>query len=274
MIPRSPLLLACLCLPFASQAVDDDLGAFPFKGEIVPYEPVWFLADPGWTTERGINAKFQVSLAFRLVGDPEAKMKSGDVRRDGFYLSYSQTSYWDLHSASKPFIDTSYRPEGWWHQHLGNLAFGGLDAVEFGAGHESNGKGGTESRSLNRLLLRPLAHWNVGGDWLVRASPRAGYYVGDMADNPDMVRYRGYFDLEAGLGSPSGWWTGLRSRIGNEWDRANLQVDVDYPLNSLTEGWMKGFIHVQWYWGWSESLIAYDQKVEQPRLLVGLALTH
>lgn len=268
------LLLLMMCVVLVSA---EDTATKPlfngYASSIFAYEPTWFLCEPGWGSERSTNAKYQISLAFRLFGSPEATPIDGDVRSDGLYFSYSQTSLWDLSSLSKPFIDSSYRPEMWWHEHLTATSRWGLDALESGFGHESNGKDGNDSRSLNRGFIRTLGHWNLDDHWMIRASPRAFIYIGDLSDNPDIARYRGYADLEIGMGRTDGWWTAIRGRIGNEWNRGSMLVDVTYPLDRLANGWFKGYAHAQWFSGWSESLIAYDQHVEQPRFLVGIALT-
>jgi outer membrane phospholipase A len=138
------------------------------RQDILPYERMYFALDPGWTTERPLNAKFQLSLAFRII---EVEGIPADyLRDDGYYGGFVQTTVWDLGGSSKPIIDASYIPEIWWHQGLGSTT-----AIEPGIGHESNGKGDDDSRSLFYGFLRWQQVWR-GDSWAIIADPRLRYY--------------------------------------------------------------------------------------------------
>jgi phospholipase A1/A2 len=128
-----------------------DPGRF-FREHVSAYEPLYFIAG----TESP-NAKFQISFKYRLLNN------NGPLARhvpplSGFHVAYSQTSLWDWEAPSAPFFDSSYRPEvlylaenlirgestNWWR----------LNA-QAGVQHESNGRGGAGSRSLNIAYLQP-----------------------------------------------------------------------------------------------------------------------
>ncbi len=249
-------------------------GRSRFWQRMTAYEPTYLLAEPFPSGGRQGNAKFQFSLAFQIIGRPDGEPQPGDSRADGLYGAFSQTSFWDLAAESSPFYDSSYRPELFWHQGFspGLLLSDGL-GIEGGIGHESNGKPAGESRSLNHLFIRPLIRWDLSDGWWLHLGPRFHIYVGTLEDNPDLPRYRGYANLELSAGIRDGGMALVRGRVGNDWDRGSLQLDLSYPLDRLSGGWVHGFLYLQGFVGWSESLLAYDQLVDQPRVLIGFGLT-
>ena len=249
-------------------------GRSRYWQRISAYEPSYFLVEPVPPESRVLNAKMQLSFAFQLIGDPQFTIVKGDERATGLYGAFSQTSFWDLGAESKPFLDTSYRPEIFWHEGLkpGLIGSDGL-AVDAGFGHESNGRAGTDSRSYNLAFIRPQVRWDLDDDWWVRVAPKIHTYIGSLDENPDIKRYRGYVDLDLTFGIRDGALLTLRGRLGNEADRGSVQADVSYPTDRLTGGWTHGYLYAQTFWGWSENLLAYDQRVEQPRILIGFAIT-
>lgn len=249
-------------------------GRTRFWQRITAHEPTYVLVEPAPPDSREVNVKFQLSLAFQLIGNPEVEPESGDTRPNGLYGAFSQTSFWDLGSDSMPFLDSSYRPELFWHQGFkpGFLGSDGL-ALEIGGGHESNGKDDPDSRSLNHLSIRPIIRWDPDDSWWLEASPRFHWYMPDLSDNPDIAEYRGYADLDVSVGLRDGALINLRGRIGSQWDHGSIQADLSYPLDRISAGWVHGFAYLQAFAGWSENLINYDQRVEQPRILIGIAIT-
>ena len=258
----------------------------PVSGPVVPagrsrywqrisaYEPSYFLLEPAPPGSRVVNAKIQVSFAFQLVGDPQFTIVKGDERANGLYGAFSQTSYWNLGAESKPFLDTSYRPELFWHQGFnpGLLGSDGL-AVDSGFGHESNGRAGEDTRGYNVMYVRPQMRWDMEDRWWFRVATKIQTYVGSLDENPEIKRYRGYGDLDLSFGIRDGALLTMRGRLGEHADRGSIQADLSYPTDRITGGWTHGYLYLQSFWGWSETLVAYDQRVEQPRVLIGFAIT-
>src|SRR5699024_2688125 len=118
------------------------------------------------------------------------------------YLSFSQTSLWDLGELSKPFRDSSYRPRVFYANYaLGKLFDGQLRlGIEAGAGHESNGKDGEDSRSYNMLYARPTLTLGDPDGLRFYVAPLIHNYIADD-ENPDLKHYRGYVDWLVGFGS-------------------------------------------------------------------------
>lgn len=244
-----------------------DTGPLPVELgiDVVPYEPIYVAIDPG-LGDGPLSAKFQVSLAIRLFNP-----KGGEDRNDGLWLAYSQTSLWDLQSESKPFYDSSYRPEAWWHVGLPDHGAASKLGIEPGIGHESNGKGGADSRSINHVFVRCVGQF-TSGDATFFATPRGRIYIEDE-DNPDIADYRGYVDLSGGMRLAGGLGLSATGRIGSGADHGSLLLEATHPLGPWTGGRMSGFLYAQWFAGYSESLLGYDQRSEQPRVLFGYALT-
>jgi outer membrane phospholipase A len=179
------------------------------------------------------------------------------------YLGYSQVSLWDWDKPSAPFYDSSYKPEilyasQWIHRDRWASWF----RLEFQTGfqHESNGRDGAESRSLNIAYVKPtLAFGQTNGLQLLLA-PRAWFYVGDLVDNPDLADYRGYADLRVVMGWNQGLQLSALGRLGKDFDKGSLQLDLTYPLWKVPLLRSSLFLQLQYFTGYGESLLAYNER--------------
>ncbi len=148
-------------------------------------EPIYIVMGSGGT------ARFQLSFKYRMF-DPGSLPVAWFPPLAGLYFGYTQTSIWDVSATSAPFRDTSYRPSFFWQ---GTTRGKGLmpDLWRAGFEHESNGKDGVNSRSINTFFAQPV--WRTGfsdGRSLIFAPKLYGY--SEKANNPDIQRYRGYVD--------------------------------------------------------------------------------
>jgi outer membrane phospholipase A len=229
------------------------------------YEPVYFIAGG----DGGLNAKFQISFRYQLF-DGRGSLARRIPLLDNLYLGYSQTSLWDLHELSSPFRDSSYRPRlfyadydiGGSHDGLWHFGF------ESGFGHESNGKSGADSRSLNSFYARPTL---LFGDPMGRRffiAPTVYSYV-DSSPR-DIYRHRGYVDWEMGYGSKSSWniWMTLRQGTAHF---GSVEANLSYPLSKRSSGNLSGWLLLQYFDGYGESPLDYDQKLRS-QLRLGLAI--
>ena len=71
--------------------------------------------------------------------------------------------------------------------------------------HESNGRDGVYSRSLNIIYLKSRGRFGRVNEPNVTITPRILTYVGDLSDNPDIATYRGHFDFEVAYTDPEHW---------------------------------------------------------------------
>jgi len=233
------------------------------RRHISGYDPIYFAV--GWR-ER-FNARFQFSFKYRVFeSGPPAESWARQVARD-FYFAYTQTTIWDLETFSKPFYDSSYKPTAFL---LRTLV---LDpertwrlTLQAGAQHESNGKGGVDSRSLNIVYLRPTLTLGKPDSLQLTVTPRVWFYALNLDGNPDMKDYRGYGDLRAVVGWAKGVQLSAIGRLGDDREHGSLQIDLTYPMMKLLSGSFSLYLHAQYFTGYGESLLLYNERGDSWRL--------
>jgi outer membrane phospholipase A len=228
-----------------------------FRQHFFPFEPFYFIAG----TESP-NAKFQISLRYQLfIADSWVAKKWSGVTN--FSVAYTQTSLWDWNGPSAPFFDSSYKPEfnyTWLHVDRGRWADWFRLDLQGGLQHESNGKGGADSRSLNLVYLRPTVTFGRVDHFQVSLSPKAFAYLGDLSDNPDLADYRGYVELRTVLGWSDNVQLAATGRVGEGFDHGSLQLDLTYPMWKLPVLRASVFLHAQYFTGYGESLLRYNER--------------
>ena len=229
-----------------------------FEERFSPLDPVYIVF--GWRDE--FHSKFQLSFKYRIIREGGwAASKFGVL--DDLYFGYTQFSLWDMGEKSSPFRDTNYKPGMFYEANFGE---GRLDWMESfglrtGYEHESNGRDGTNSRSLNILYLRPRLVLGDSRKYYFEIAPKAYVYVGNLDENPDIAEYRGYVDLTLRTGYGNGWQISSTFRRGTQDHYGSIQVDATYPLSRIL--FLKdlgGFLQLQYFNGWGESLIDYNEK--------------
>src|SRR5262249_34003941 len=131
--------------------------------------------------------KFQFSFDYRLAtyrwGRPESP-KIFTLR-----LGYTPRSLWGNDAHSSPFYDTSYMPEiaivtdfTRPKEHPFFTWMGSRIAFQ----HESNGRDGNDSRSLNVVYFRPRFILGDIDKWFAVVVPEVQAYVDNLEDNPDL----------------------------------------------------------------------------------------
>lgn len=218
------------------------------------YEPIYF----GVGANGGTSARFQLSFKYRLhmPDDPASRRFI-----DNLYFAYTQTSIWDLSGASKPFRDTSYKPRlfyyiadtGWrsaWFTRMG---------VAAGIGHESNGKAGSTSRSLNIAFVQPTWEFGRLDDYHLQVSPMFYYYL-EKSENEDIANYRGYLDLLVKYGSPDGWQLATTLRKGTRHGYGSVDAQLSYALSKLIGQAWGGYVWIGYFNGYGEDLLDYNRR--------------
>jgi outer membrane phospholipase A len=242
---------------------DEDTARF--QTAFSPYEPNYFsLGSDGPT-----NAKFQVSMKFRLF-NPETKTPF----LEKLYLAYSQTSIWAIGSSSAPFYDSSYRPSAFFlDEDVAQWPFRKWSRLGFQGGfeHESNGKDGLSSRSINIAYVRPTFTLPFAQNYFVSVGPKIYGYL-EKGDNRDIADYRGYADLLVKVGETDGVQLATTLRKGMARDPYSMQFDLSIPLNTGKLGNLGGYLHLQYFEGYGESLIDYNRKVHS-QVRIGLMIT-
>ncbi len=236
-----------------------------FRNAISPYEPIYF--DAG-RNDGVTEARFQISFKYRLF---QPKDPTNPDFIDNFYLGYTQTSLWDLSAESHPFVDTSFKPSLFWRKDAllfspEKSAFLGLAT---GVEHESNGKDGDDSRAINYGYIQPEFNYRFNSGGTLTFAPRVKAYFGSGDQNPDYADYAGYVDWKLRFAQDNGLVLSGLYRQGTE-GRNSTQIDAAWPLRRTFLN-MNGYLHVQYFQGYGETLLGYNQKVGS-QFRVGLAL--
>lgn len=235
------------------------LPAFHARSPNLAPAPVGGSPQPGTGQDRqATEAKFQLSLKGHVF-------PKDDTGAHDLWLAYTQVSHWQMWNAdgSRPFRESNYEPEllytyeppawsvaGWRVGHVG-----------LSLNHQSNGRGGGESRSWNRLIAFVRAERD---NTLVTLRGWTRFKEGGLDDNPGIQNYAGRADLQVSHQFPRGGvlvLTGKHSLRGGEDNRGSIQVDYSLPLcRESSSRWCFDSLraHVQYFRGYAESLIDYN----------------
>jgi outer membrane phospholipase A len=232
----------------------------PYLKNITAYEPMYFLV--GTDPEK---SKFQFSFKYRLF-NPERNLAQKYAWVKGFHFAYTQTSFWDLKSASKPFEDTSYKPEFFFLSPNIRVPWATGFFMKGGFQHESNGRGGEYSRSTNFLYVKPIyIAYHKNTKLGIMIAPKIWTYIANEDENnPDLEDYRGYFDLEIKLGQADGFVLGSHFRWAKE--GGSMELDLTYPLHRFIFKNLDLYFQVQYVSALAESLLNYEDRTEAFRL--------
>lgn len=238
----------------------------PQRSAFTYHEPMYFLVG----ANGGANARFQLSFKYRIF-DREGIVAQTLPVIGGLYFGYTQTSLWDLGHRSTPFRDTSYRPSLFYQWDVPQRA-GDDDrwTLQAGLEHESNGKDGTRSRSINTAFGRLEWRTPVGQDGhYFGVIPKVWAYL-EKDDNPDIQRYRGIGELALRYGRDEGWVQQIALRRGTG-GRGSTQLDVSYPLGTRILSDTGAFLHFQYFDGYGETLLDYKNS-RYPQFRVGISI--
>jgi outer membrane phospholipase A len=209
--------------------------------------------------------KFQISFKYKLFGLGGGGEKA--IARS-LEFGYTQRSLWDINGNSSPFYDTSYMPElfveslaaapeksNGWFTWLGYQA---------GFKHESNGRDGTVSRSLNTGFFRPMFAFGSLDRWSLIVLPEIYGYIGGLSDNSDLKDYRGYGKLRLILGRSDGLALMFTGLAGKDFNHETVQLDLTVPVrNKFLD--LKTYFLIQYFNGYGESLLSYNKSSETVR---------
>ncbi len=234
----------------------------PYLRNLGPYQPSYFLFGTPLT-----DSKFQLSFKYRFF-NPTAPLARKHPWVSGFNFGYTQTSFWDLKSDSKPFEDTSYKPELFylsrkipWRPRAKDGFF-----IQAGYHHESNGQGGDASRSTNLIYVSPVfVFYNSASRIGLAVSPKIKYmFDNSEISNPNLEDYRGIFELSVIAGKADGLV--LKSNIRTAKRGTSVEANLTYPLG---ESWFESaqiYLHVQYVNALAENLLHYRERTKAFRI--------
>lgn len=198
----------------------------------------------GKVTKYNSDAKFQISLRHRLY------RKLLPLRLYAF-LSYTQKSFWAIYRSSAPFTETNYNPTlGVGRNFIseGKIAWSAMLQFE----HESNGRDSIWSRSWNRITFMGI--YNMNRNYTFQAKVWIPMMLSEY--NKNISSYSGIGHLAGTYNSDGGRisCSVLMIKRGGWNFNANWEVGIAYRLFREDNQ----YLYLQFYNGYGESLIHYD----------------
>jgi phospholipase A1 len=237
-------------LPFAFNSAGYNSSHHGVKADGDPYD------------FREAEVQFQLSLKTPLMVD----LFDGNL---DVYAAYTNHSFWQMYNSddSRPFRETIHEPEIWVQFHPNWELFGFKNTGNlFGFNHQSNGQGNLRSRTWNRLFATFLVE---RGNLAISLRPWVAFYDKDAdGDNPNISDYMGHYEMMLSYRAGEHTFT-LREQNNLEsgFSRGGLELSWSFPLGSWP--FLRGY--VQYYTGYGESLIDYDEYVN--RIGIGFSLS-
>jgi phospholipase A1 len=209
-----------------------------------------------------VEAQFQISIKTPLV------VGLFDDSTD-IFAAYTNHSFWQVYNddISAAFRETNHEPEMWVQFNPRWELLGIVNTSNmFGINHQSNGQSSDLSRSWNRLFATLVFEC---GDVGLSVTP--WYRIPeseDDDDNPDITKYMGHYEIGATYKWDDHTFSLMtRNALESNFHRGAVQFSWSFPMGDWP--YLRGY--VQYYNGYGESLIDYDQYVN--RVGVGLSLT-
>lgn len=209
-----------------------------------------------------VEAQFQISIKTPLV------VGLFDDSTD-IFAAYTNHSFWQVYNddISAAFRETNHEPEMWVQFNPRWELLGIVNASNsFGINHQSNGQSSELSRSWNRLFATLVFEY---GDLGLSVTP--WYRIPeseDDDDNPNITKYMGHYEIGATYKWDDHTFSLMtRNALESNFHRGAVQFSWSFPMGDWP--YLRGYL--QYYNGYGESLIDYDQYVN--RVGVGLSLT-
>lgn len=204
--------------------------------------------------ENNSDAKFQISVMQRLTN-------STLPLKTYLFLTYTQLAFWDIYKESFPFADINFNPTiGVGKALVHKNRF--LGTISMQLEHESNGKGGDDSRSWNKVSFNGIVllnrHWSVQSKiWIP---------IVDGGSNKDIVSYKGFSHWAVDYRNKK-WNIGalMTKRAGKFFDY-NVSLNASYKLFKNENQ----HLFVEYYNGYGENQLFYKQF--RQRLRIGFVI--
>lgn len=242
-----------------------DLPSTDLPGRLELHRPNYIM--PVTWTDRAngrsdAELKFQISLRHRIGDFP-------------VYFGYTQVAYlrWLDEENSRPFREINFNPEIWYRVRPGRLWAGeALDwlGLDLGYEHESNGEDLPQSRSWDRLYARPFFD---SGPW--HGALKVWYRIPESKkdsptdpsgdDNPEILDYYGYHELNVNYTFTDGDWLSVTTRYAAANRRGSLRLEYATPTPTRNS-----YFFFQLFSGYGESLQTF--KENRSRIGFGFAL--
>lgn len=251
--------------------ITEDKNAFKLLGHNENYiMPVGYDNKSHTDDRQHAEAKFQISIKVPLYRN---FLNTGGV----LYGAYTQNSYWQVYDTdnSSPFRETNHKPELFidWKMDKQFDNDINLQTIRFSITHQSNGQDIPKSRSWNYNDLQVVfkkENLYFGGNiwyrWSEDAKTDLNSTEGD--DNPDLEDYIGKQRIFIRYNNGK-YRMGLKHQ--NKFHKYNIQkgyTELEFIFPSFNKNF--DFI-IQYFYGYGESLIDYNERVS--KISFGILLT-
>ena len=205
---------------------------------------------------KDIETQFQFSLEKPLIYN---LFNKGEI----LSFAYTQKSFWQTFEESAPFRENNYEPELFLTIPYDNEY---LKSYKIGLNHQSNGRGGLESRSWNRAYIEGTFQLDS-----LLIKPKVWYRIPESKDdNPEIVDYLGYGELNLVYAYKKHQFDLLlRNNFKNE-NKSGVDLTWTFPLPFI-ENKRNVYGMINYFNGYGNSLIDYDRQVN--KIGFGIALT-
>ncbi|MDB5689771.1 MAG: putative outer rane phospholipase, partial [Sphingomonas bacterium] len=235
-----------------------------FLGNLSSYAPIYAVYGPGTDSD----ARLQISFKYQLFGSPGA-VGMGQAWENGIHFAFTQRMFWNLGRKSSPFRSVDFMPEVFYLLPATSIGADLAIGAQAGFRHESNGREGLASRSLNTVYVQPVATTTFGG-LTASAGPRLWLYAGSLEENPDIRRYRGNTGLFAEIGRPDGWRLTTNSRLNPGSGKGAVDAELSYPLDRIVDTNLNFYVFGQAFTGYGENLLDYNRSLTRVRIGLGI----
>jgi outer membrane phospholipase A len=224
------------------------------------YRPIYILVGPEVP-----NVKFQFSTKVPLLfpGGPDEP----DPVFSNLYFGYTQMSLWDIQEPGAATIDTTYMPELFFATQTPPVDVPGFAAtgvgLQTGFQHESNGRSRAASRNANYFYVQPTVFFGDRDALHGELAIKGRVFFATLRGNPDLEDYYGHAELFGAVRFGDGLHVTATGRLGDHPDRGAFQLDVTYPLRKLR---LDAYLHLQYFNGYTESLLEYNKHHQAIRL--------
>ena len=251
-VPANAQIVTSSTDAYIADSIRHELDSRPYFSL---YKDTYFVAGTvlgGEPSTWNSDVKFQISFQQRLT-------KSKLPFHTYLYLFYTQKAIWHVFRNSLPFYDLNFNPGIGLSKHIimKNRLLGKITLM---AEHESNGRDGTASRSWNKVSLAGEAYISPS----LMAHAKYWIPIVDGKYNRDILKYMGLYQAGFQAKSNDDKWVldmTLVKRAGWNLD-FNTIVQLGYRINHNSNQ----FIMLQYYNGYGEHMLDYDQYHSRIRL--------
>ncbi len=141
---------------------------------------------------------YQYKPIYFIMGNPYAKIelsfKTQIVSTIPFYFAYTQLMFWDVFIPSPYFEELNYNPLVFYRYLIHSEQDQWVDLIPLE--HESNGRGGTDERSWNRIGAAYPTSTRLGDRARLFFDFKAWLPFDYQANNSDIPQYRGVWEAQ------------------------------------------------------------------------------